>query len=170
MMRLITTFKKKIFKQIAKNFPGNGIRKWLLRLCNYQIGRDVYIGEDLIIIDDLGDNTRELFIGERVSIAPRVTLVLHTQPNEARIAEYVNSKKGKIVIEDDVWLGTGAVILPDIVIGEGAVVGANSVVTKSVPSYTIVGGVPARKIREIDVPWRDRPVLDDEDNELTRKR
>jgi len=163
-MRFITKIKKKLLKLMAKNYPGNGVRKWLLRRCNYQIGRDVYIGEDLIIIDDLGDYTRELFIGERVSIAPRVTLVLHTQPNEARIAKYVNSKKGKIVIEDDAWLGTGAVILPDIVIGEGAVVGANSVVTKSVPAYTIVGGVPARKIREIEVPWRDRSVLDDQEN------
>ena len=44
-------------------------------------------------------------------------------------------------------------ILPDVEIGEGAVVGANSVVTKNVPPYTIVGGIPARKISTVKVPW-----------------
>ncbi|MBN1304191.1 MAG: 2,3,4,5-tetrahydropyridine-2,6-dicarboxylate N-acetyltransferase, partial [Anaerolineales bacterium] len=52
------------------------------------------------------------------------------------------------------WIGTGSVILPGITIGEGAVVGANSVVTKNVEPYTVVGGVPAHFIKRVDVPWR----------------
>ena len=48
---------------------------------------------------------------------------------------------------------TGAVILPDVTVGEGAVVGANSVVTRDVAPYTVVGGVPAHHIKEVDVPW-----------------
>ena len=154
---------------MAKTFPGNKARIWLLRHCNYQIGRDVYIGEDIIIIDDLEDMSLELVIGDRVSIAPRVTLVLHTQPNESRIAKYVNSKKGKITVEEDAWLGAGAVILPDVTIGEGAVVGANSVVTKDVPAYSIVGGVPARKIKTVDVPWRNQTDPEKKDNESSQE-
>jgi len=65
----------------------------------------------------------------------------------------VNSHTGDITLERDVWLGTGAVILPGVTIGEGAVVGANSVVTRSVPPYTVVGGVPARRIKDVTVPW-----------------
>ena len=80
-----------------------------------------------------------------MAISPRVTLVIHTQPNVSRIVDYVNSKKGKITIEKDAWIGTGVVILPDVTIGEGAVVGANAVVTKDVPPYTVVGGIPAKK-------------------------
>jgi len=114
----------------------------------------VYIGEDLIIVDDLKDPTNYLVIGDRVAISPRVTLVLHTKPNWSRIADYVNSRKGKITIGNDAWLGTGAVILPDVTIGEGAVVGANSVVTRDVPPYTIVAGIPAKKIRTVNAPWR----------------
>lgn len=148
--------KKKVFKYIAKIFPGYGLRIWLLRKCNYHIGKQVYIGEDLIIIDDLKDSSTNLIIGDCASIAPRVTLVLHTKPNWSKIADYVNSKKGKIIIEKDAWIGTGAVILPDITIGEAAVVGANSVVTKDVPAYTIVGGVPAKKIKTVNVPWRSK--------------
>ncbi len=124
-------------------------------MCGYEIGNDVYIGEDFIIVDDLGDtqSVLHLRIGDRASISPRVTFVMHTQPNESRIVPYVNSHKGSITIERDAWLGTGAVILPDVTIGEGAVVGANSVVTKSVAPYTVVGGVPAHKIKDVVVPW-----------------
>jgi acetyltransferase-like isoleucine patch superfamily enzyme len=145
--------KKKLLKLIAKQLPGNGLRKRLLRMCGYVIGKDVYIGEDFIIIDDLGDGQFNLSIGDRVAISPRVTFVLHTQPNESRIAPYVNSHKGSITIDADAWIGTGAVILPGLTIGEGAVVGANSVVTKNVAPYTIVGGAPAHKIKEVIVPW-----------------
>ena len=48
---------------------------------------------------------------------------------------------------DDVWIGANSVILPGVTIGRGAVIGAGAVVTKSMPSYSVVGGVPARMIR-----------------------
>lgn len=145
--------KKKLFKCIAGLSPGYGLRIRLLRKCNYRIGKDVFIGEGLIVVDDLRDPGPNLFIRDRVAISPRVTLVMHTKPNWSRIADFVNSKKGKIVIHQDAWIGTGAVILPDITVGEGAVVGANSVVIRDVPPYTVVGGVPAKKIKTVRVPW-----------------
>jgi maltose O-acetyltransferase len=127
-----------------------------LRKCNYQVGEKVYFGEGIIIIDDLKDKSTNLFIQDRVAISPRVTLVLYSNPNWSRIGNYVTTKKGKIKIEKDAWIGTGAVILPDITIGEGAVVGANSVVIKDIPPYTIVAGVPAKKIKVIEVPWHKK--------------
>jgi acetyltransferase-like isoleucine patch superfamily enzyme len=147
--------KKKLLKLLAKQLPGNGLRIRLLRMCGYPIGESVYIGEDFIIIEDLNDSRFSLCIGDRASISPRVTFVLHTQPNDSRIVPYVNSHKGSVTIQADAWIGTGAVILPGVTIGEGAVVGANSVVTKSVPPYTVVGGIPARRIKEVSVPWRE---------------
>jgi len=155
-IRSIHAAKKKIFKYIAKLSPGFGFRIWLLKKCNYKIGSKVYIGEDLIIIDDLYDVDISLTIGDRVAISPRVTLVLHTKPNWSKIAEFVNSKKGKIAIGNDAWIGTGAVILPDVCIGKGAVVGANSVVTRDVAPYTIVGGVPAKKIKDVLMPKSEK--------------
>ncbi len=56
--------------------------------------------------------------------------------------------KGDIVIGSDVWIGYEAVIMPGVTIGDGAIVGTRAVVTKDVPPYTIVGGVPARPIRK----------------------
>ncbi len=52
-----------------------------------------------------------------------------------------------VIIEDDVWIGTNAIILPGVTIGQGAVIGAGAVVTKDVSPYAIVAGVPARLIR-----------------------
>jgi maltose O-acetyltransferase len=54
---------------------------------------------------------------------------------------------GPITIEDDVWLGANVVVLPNVKIGRGAIVGANAVVTKDVEAYSIVGGVPAKLIK-----------------------
>ena len=150
---MMVMMKKKVFKFIAKFSPGYKLRIWLLRQCDYQIGQDVYIGEDLIIIDDLKDSINYLIIGDRAALSPRVTLVMHTKPNFSRIAAYVNSKKGSISIGKDAWIGVGSVILPDVQIGDGAVVGANSLVTKDVAPYTVVGGIPAKKIGTVNVPW-----------------
>ncbi len=58
------------------------------------------------------------------------------------------NNKGDIVLGNDVWIGFEAVILAGVTIGDGAVVGARAVVTKDVPPYTIVGGVPAKSIRK----------------------
>lgn len=147
---------KKVLKLLAKYMPVYQLRAALLRLCGYAVGRDVYIGEDLIIVDEQADR-RMVSIGDRVAISPRVTLVVSSRPNHSRIAPYVPVKHGPIAIEDDAWLGTGTVILPETRIGEGAVVAANSVVTRDVEPYTIVGGSPARFIREVDVPWKETP-------------
>ncbi len=149
--------KKKILKTLAKVLPGNRIRIGLLKGCGYSIGENAYIGEDLIIIDDLADPACRLFIGDRASLAPRITLVLHSAPNESRIRNYIKEQKGKIVIKQDAWIGSGAVIAPNVEIGEGSIVGANSFVDRNVPDYTFVGGVPARAIKTIKVPWRERP-------------
>ena len=62
---------------------------------------------------------------------------------------YHHEAKG-IIVENDVWIGANAIILPGVVLEEGCVVAAGSVVTKNVPAHTIVGGNPAKPIREID--------------------
>ena len=76
--------------------------------------------------------------------------------------------KGDIVIGNDVWIGYEAVILAGVTIGDGAIIGTRAVVTKDVPPYTIVGGVPARMIRKRfsdedvktlqEMKWWDWPV------------
>ena len=154
MGRKIQSLRHKLFKMAAKSLPGNSLRVSLLRMCGYKIGRDVYVGEDLIIIDEPDRTDSCLEVGDRVAISPRVTLVCHSAPNWSRIRPFIQERNGTIKIGPDAWIGTGAVILPDVEIGEAAVVASNAVVTKSVAPYTIVAGIPARPVKTVEVPWR----------------
>ncbi len=141
---------KKFLKILASIAPMNSLRAALYRASGYRIGKDVYIGEKTIIVDKLSDGNN-ILIGDRVSIAPGVTLVTSSSPNSSRIRPFVKTEHGSIVIQNDAWIGVGAIILPNITIGEGAVVGAGAVVTKNVRKYTIVAGVPAKKIGEVKI-------------------
>ena len=87
-------------------------------------------------------------IGNDVFIGPKVNLItINHDPNpENRSATYGRP----IVIEDKVWIGIAATILPGVKIGYGAIVGAGSVVTKDVPPMTVVAGNPARIIKKIE--------------------
>ena len=141
---------KKVSKILGKNTPGYRLRRLLFIIAGYYIGKPVYIGEDLIIIDELDDRGM-VTIGNRVAIAERVTLVVSSRANFSNIHQSIDATHGRIVIGDDAWLGTGCIILPNVSIGRGAVVGAGSVVTKDVPDYTVVVGVPAKELRKINL-------------------
>jgi acetyltransferase-like isoleucine patch superfamily enzyme len=153
---LIWKLYKRILKSLVKQLPGYRIRCCLLRASGYTIGKDVYIGEDLIIIDELDDRGR-LNVGDRVAIAERVTLVISSRPNFSRISPYVSTAYGPITIGNDAWLGTGAIIMPNITIGQGAVVGAGSLVNRDVPPFTVVAGVPAKAIKKVNYPQGGKP-------------
>jgi acetyltransferase-like isoleucine patch superfamily enzyme len=85
-------------------------------------------------------------IGDRVMIGSHVAITSLTHDYTA-VAMNGTSLARPIVIEDDVWLGTHCVILPGVRVGCGAVVAAGAVVTKDVPPYTVVAGVPARLLK-----------------------
>jgi acetyltransferase-like isoleucine patch superfamily enzyme len=146
-MLALRVWQRRIFKTLARLVPGHRFRRWLLRRCGYTIGDDVYIGEGLIICEILEDFSQKVVIGDRVAIAPRVTLVASSDPNWSRLSEVLEPIRGRIVIEQDAWIGVGAIILPNVTVGEGAIVGAGSVVTHDVPPWTVVGGAPARVLR-----------------------
>jgi acetyltransferase-like isoleucine patch superfamily enzyme len=144
-------YRKKIFKLIAKYFPYNGVRVGALRQAGYQIGRHVYIGEELHITDDLSGNSgTRLIIGDRVAIAQRVTIILASDPNWSKLVTKVECIRGTVCIKNDAWIGAGSIILPNITVGEQAIVGAGSVVTKDVLPATIVVGNPAHFLRNIN--------------------
>jgi maltose O-acetyltransferase len=88
-------------------------------------------------------------LGERVQVGPRVTF--ETMGHSLDLG--ADGKRGRtsapIVVEDDVWIGAGAIILQGVTIGRGAVIAAGAVVTRDVAAHTLVGGVPARLIRAL---------------------
>lgn len=150
-MDFLWRLRKKVLKRWARNAFFPAWRVQLLRWCGFAIGREVYIADDLIIAEELVSRGL-LSIGDRVSMAPRITLVTTSHPNESRIRPFAPEVTGPIVIEADAWLGAGVVVLPGVTIGRGAVVGANSVVTRDVPPLHVVAGQPARTIRVLTPP------------------
>jgi acetyltransferase-like isoleucine patch superfamily enzyme len=111
------------------------------------IGEQSLIGEHNVIRGQGG-----VTIGDRVYTSPLVQIIavnhVFDDPNRPFIDQGITAQG--IVIEDDVWVGAGAIITDGVRVGKGAVVAAGAVVTKDVPPHTVVGGVPARVLREID--------------------
>lgn len=91
-----------------------------------------------------------LTIGNHVMMGPDT--IIYTKNHETKRTDIPMIEQGitaprEVTIEDDVWIGARVVILPGVCIGKGSIVAAGSVVTKDVQPYTIVGGVPAKKIK-----------------------
>jgi maltose O-acetyltransferase len=117
--------------------------------CSY--GQNTYIGDHVYLnfLCTILDNN-EVHIGHHVMIGPGVQIytAAHLLQAETRIQGWEVSKP--IVIEDNVWIGGGAILLPGVSIGRNAVVGAGAVIPRSVSANTVVAGNPARVIREIE--------------------
>jgi len=129
--------KKKILKRYVLHAFFPGTRPAALRWCGWEVGEEVYIADGLIIVEELAERDN-LRIGNRVSIAPRVTLVTSSHPNSSRIRAVAPVARGPIVIEDDVWIGAAVTVTPGVTIGHGSVVGAGAVVAKDVPPLSVV--------------------------------
>lgn len=107
------------------------------------VGNNVYIG-DQVNLRAVGGVIK---IGNDVLIANQVTIVASnhgTQPGQPMILQ--SWRRGDVLIENDVWVGAGVVILPGATIRQGAVIAAGAVVRGEVPGKSIYGGIPARQI------------------------
>ncbi len=109
-------------------------------------GRNVSIGSYTAINRNCYlDGRVKIRIGDRVSISPETYIISLTHDAQSRDLVAVGKE---VVIEDYVWIGARAMILPGVTLSKGCIVGAGSVVTKDVPPFDIVAGVPAKKIGE----------------------
>ena len=119
-----------------------------------KIGRDSLVGEYSVIRGQGG-----VTIGDRVYTSPftQIIAVNHefSDPEKPFVEQGITAEG--IVIEDDVWLGSGSIITDGVRIGKGSVVAAGAVVTNDVPAHVVVAGVPAKVIRSIsDGPWETK--------------
>lgn len=113
------------------------------------IGEHVFIGAGAVF----NASNSAISIGNKVMFGPGV-MIMGGDHNTSEIGEYMIDVKAKrpgddlpVTIEDDVWIGARAIILKGVTIGRGAIVGAGSVVTRSVPEYAVAVGVPARIVK-----------------------
>ncbi len=112
---------------------------------NMHIGNNVFINQQCILVGD-----EKITIGDNVSLGFRCMII--TSNNEIYFDPKTHKRihyNSPIVIEKNVWIGSGAIVLPGVTIGEGSVVAAGAVVTRDVPRRKLVGEVPARIIKDI---------------------
>ncbi|AEY93703.1 acetyltransferase [Streptomyces hygroscopicus subsp. jinggangensis 5008] len=131
-------------------FGSVGERTALLPPFHAAFGSNVHIGDDffgnvnLTFVDDV-----DIRIGDGVMIAPSVTLTTTGHPVHPSRRTDSGRFSEPIVIEDKVWIGSNAVVLPGVRIGYGSVIGAGSVVSRDIPPMTVAVGTPCRVLRPI---------------------
>ncbi|MBI1287882.1 MAG: acyltransferase [Flavobacteriales bacterium] len=106
------------------------------------IGIDCQINENVFI--------QSAEIGDHVMIAPGVAIISTShdyQRVDIPMALQGKLQERKVIVENDVWIGRNAIIMPGLKIGRGSIIGAGAVVTKNVEPFSVVGGVPAKTIR-----------------------
>lgn len=153
----VSLIKLKLFQKKFRKLNNHNYVE-IMNLCNLEkikIGKKSY---GKINIIDYSNSNNMLKIGSYCSIAPNVRFLLggehkldciSTYPFKVKVfGEKLEAlSKGNIILEDDVWIGEGAIICSGITIGQGAVVAAGSVVTKDVEPYAVIGGNPAKVIK-----------------------
>jgi maltose O-acetyltransferase len=111
-------------------------------------GKGTYINMNVHMIIDPSRNAI-VEMGERVAVAPGVIFSALSDANQSRLLEHFPRIEETIVLEDDVWVGANATILPGVRIGRMSVVGAGCVVTKNVEPGSVVVGVPGEVVRKV---------------------
>ena len=131
---LLQIIRNKIFGFLAQYLLGNELRLRFYKCMGVKIGDNVFIGKYCLIDDTFPEL---ISIEDNVNISFGVTIVAHDASKR---------KTDRILIGRGAYIGTRAIVLPGVAIGENATVGAGSVVTKDVESGTKVAGVPAKKL------------------------
>ena len=148
----------------------------LFNLDHVFVGKETYGN---LIVDNY-NNIYKLVIGNYCSIATDVMFILDADHYTNHISTFPfkvkvlgekqeGVSKGDIIVDDDVWIGYGAKIMSGVHIGQGAVVAAGAVVTKDVPPYAIVGGVPAKVIKYRFEPEMIEELLKVDYSKLTKE-
>jgi len=151
LQEMCSSLPRKIIRWLGSHHPDNRVRKIFFRLTGVIIGEDTVINTNFTVSDGYQPL---LSIGKRVAISPGVSIIWQSNPNNSQLVnnDYVEEKLSctmPVIILDDVWIGTNAVILPGTTIGEASIVGAGAVVTRDVAAKTVVAGVPAKIIRKL---------------------
>ena len=150
--------KLKIFLHLIYYFPNTRKFKKRGKNLHFSIGgsfvnpREIEMGNNIFISNNFHISAYKLKFGSNIMIGPNLVLECTNHKTnkvgKTMFAESRNKIRGGVTIEDDVWLGANVTILPNVIIPEGCVVGAGSIVTKKLPPYSICVGIPCKPIKK----------------------
>lgn len=159
-MSLVSELRLYFVNEWVSNIPSHTFRNWVYRRimgfnlskrcailmhCTFDCAKGLTVGEGSTINSKCRlDNRGGIQIGEKVSISQEVIVL--TADHDLNSPDF-EGRSREVVIEDYVWIGTRAIILPGCTLGKGAVIAAGAVVTKDVPPYAVVAGTPARVVK-----------------------
>ena len=138
---------KMIFKKMGKKCLVD-YKTYFRYPSKISIGDSVGINRGCELYASYWDRDAEIRIGNNVALGPNVRIFMATHDVSSL---GLSDTAGSVIIEDHVWIGGGAIILPNVTLGEGAVIGAGSVVTQNIPRYSIAVGNPARVIKKREI-------------------
>lgn len=140
----------RLLRILAWLAPVYQLRSVLVRGCGVKVGSGVYIG-NLVFFD--GEYPEYIEIEDEVSIGPGAIIVSHAgaSPFLSRQGIYYKAPE-RVTLKRGCWIGAGAIILPGVTVGMGAIVTAGSVVNQDVPPYMMVAGHPGRVVKKLDQP------------------
>ena len=148
LRELLVGIQGRILQALSMYLPLTpAMRVTLQRARGVRIGHDVFIGIE-VFIDPSYPKLVE--IGDFVSLAGRNIIFAHSDPTlPIREEGLLPPKISKVQINRGAWLAVGSIVLPGVTVGENSIVAAGAVVTKNVPPYSVVGGVPASIIKRL---------------------
>lgn len=142
---MLTELFQRALNKIAFNAPGGyTIRPLLHKLRGVKIGEGVWISQR-VYIDELHPDA--VYIGNHSTIGIGSMIITHLYWGPKR-----KDHPGKVIIEDDVFVGPNCIILPDVVIGQGSVIQAGTVVSRKVPAGTLLGAPRAEALGRVTIP------------------
>lgn len=154
--RFLMYLLKPLFKSYGKGFIFDPFGNYTYE--NISVGDDVFIASGATFLS----TNSTISIGSKVMFGPNVTIIGgdHNSSCIGRfmfdVIEKIPENDLPIVIENDVWVGSGAIILKGVRIGRGSIVAAGSLVLREVPPYSIVGGIPAKVLKP---RWSTEEIL-----------
>ncbi|MBI3980605.1 acyltransferase [Candidatus Microgenomates bacterium] len=151
LVKINSAIQKLYTNYIASRLGSCGKNCLLITFSKFYVPHNINIGDNVFI------NQQCIFVGEeKITIKDNVKIgfrcMFITSNNEVDLDPVTHERlhfTKPIVIEEDVWIGSGAIVLPGVTVGRGSVVAAGAVVTRDVPRSKLVGEVPARIIKDI---------------------
>jgi acetyltransferase-like isoleucine patch superfamily enzyme len=159
-----------VAKLLLVSFPGANAA--VLRACGARVGRRAIIHSPLVLVNppasldvlDIGDDCHlgkdvlidlaaGVSLGDRVTVSMGARLISHIDVGMSALAQAgFERRTGRVRLEPDVYVGANAVILHGVTVGRCSVIGAGAVVTRDVPPFSVAVGVPAKVVRQVEMP------------------